>query len=496
MRSPIRIAVVHYHLRRGGVTRVIETACRALRERNVAVVVLSGEPPETTPGAKDPPVRVIEALAYAADARCDDAAVRELARTATAAVREALGGTPDLWHFHNAALGRNPVVTRLVAHLAKTGVPVLSQCHDFAEDQRPENWRHLAKALGDGQHLAPDAPLYPYGPHAGLAVLNARDRDILVQAGAPAESVRLLPNPVTAALSPEAATPARDDAPPLILYPTRAIRRKNLGELLLWAAAMVAEARFATTLEPTHRHDLAVYQNWMALAERLRLPVRFGVGVSGEAAYQQHLREAAALITTSVAEGFGLAFLEPWLMGKPLTGRRLPEITADMEAEDIALSGLYDQLLVPFDWIDRRALRAALDQGLETAYATYRMPRPDDAVDAALSALSTAEQVDFGGLNETLQQQVIDHVAGSPEGAAALRPAQLAPCAPDDPLIRHNRERIQAHYAPDAYGERLHRLYLRLLEANGPIDFTPPEAVLRQFLKPERFRLLRQGTGA
>ncbi len=387
-------------------------------------------------------------------------------------------------------------IRQIAAHLAETGVPVLSQCHDFAEDQRPENWRHLAKALGDGQHLAPDAPLYPHGPHAGLAVLNARDRDILVQAGAPAESVRLLPNPVTAALSPEAATPARYDAPPLVLYPTRAIRRKNLGELLLWAAAMGTDARFATTLEPTHPHDLAVYQNWMALAERLRLPVRFGVGVSGETAYHQHLRAAAALITTSVAEGFGLAFLEPWLMGKPLTGRRLPEITADMEAEDIALRGLYDQLWVPLDWIDRGALRTALDQGLETAYATYRMPRPDDAVDAALSALSTTEQVDFGGLDETLQQQVIDHVAGSPEGAAALRPARLTPCAPDDPLIRRNRERIQARYAPAAYGERLHRLYLRLLEANGPIDFTPPEAVLRQFLNPERFRLLRQGTGA
>ena len=33
------------------------------------------------------------------------------------------------------------------------------------------------------------------------------------------------------------------------------------------------------------------------------------------------LASAHALVTTSVAEGFGLAFLEPWLMGRPLAGR-------------------------------------------------------------------------------------------------------------------------------------------------------------------------------
>ena len=41
------------------------------------------------------------------------------------------------------------------------------------------------------------------------------------------------------------------------------------------------------------------------------------------------MASAHRLVTTSVAEGFGLAFLEPWLFGKGLLGRNLPEITVD-----------------------------------------------------------------------------------------------------------------------------------------------------------------------
>ncbi len=59
------------------------------------------------------------------------------------------------------------------------------------------------------------------------------------------------------------------------------------------------------------------------------------------------IAKADALITTSVAEGFGLAFLEPWLASKPLVGRNLPEITADFAEHGLDLSALYNCLPVP-----------------------------------------------------------------------------------------------------------------------------------------------------
>ena len=70
-----------------------------------------------------------------------------------------------------------------------------------------------------------------------------------------------------------------------------------------------------------------------------------------------------ALVTTSIAEGFGLAFLEPWISGSSVVGRNLPDITEDFSVE---LDHLYDRFDVPVDRVDLRELRAVmLFEGLE-----------------------------------------------------------------------------------------------------------------------------------
>ena len=56
----MHVAVLHYHLRRGGVTRVIETAHEALREHDVELLVIAGEAPVET----DFPVAVVPGLRY------------------------------------------------------------------------------------------------------------------------------------------------------------------------------------------------------------------------------------------------------------------------------------------------------------------------------------------------------------------------------------------------------------------------------------------------
>ena len=61
MTPPYSVAIVHYHLHRGGVTRVIHTASRCLTELGIPHVILSGEPDES--GAKLP-VQVVEGLRY------------------------------------------------------------------------------------------------------------------------------------------------------------------------------------------------------------------------------------------------------------------------------------------------------------------------------------------------------------------------------------------------------------------------------------------------
>ncbi|MFO7905697.1 MAG: hypothetical protein R6U98_23775, partial [Pirellulaceae bacterium] len=156
--------------------------------------------------------------------------------------REALGGEPELWHIHNHSLGKNSAMPGVVAELAEAGEAVLLQMHDFAEDGRPENYR-----------LNQERP----------ECANRRDYEIFQQAGLDATRLHLLANPVEAD-HPKVKidrAPILDKlgAERLFLYPVRAVRRKNFGEMLLWAALAEEGDVFATTLGPTNKNYLAAY---------------------------------------------------------------------------------------------------------------------------------------------------------------------------------------------------------------------------------------------
>ena len=106
MTSPLRVAIVHYHLRPGGVTRVIERAVQALQSREIATCVLTGEQPDpaTKPAAH---LFAIHDLAYSSDTYVSPS---NLLRRLREAASRHLGAEPDLWHFHNHSLGKNAIV--------------------------------------------------------------------------------------------------------------------------------------------------------------------------------------------------------------------------------------------------------------------------------------------------------------------------------------------------------------------------------------------------
>lgn len=89
MTPPYSVAIVHYHLHRGGVTRVIHTASRCLTELGIRHVILSGEPDES--GASLP-VKVIEGLRYHTDPSGPSAS--QLVKQMRTAVTDALGNDP------------------------------------------------------------------------------------------------------------------------------------------------------------------------------------------------------------------------------------------------------------------------------------------------------------------------------------------------------------------------------------------------------------------
>lgn len=491
----MRIAIVHFHLQTGGITRVIAHACAALNGTGRRIVVLSGAAP-ARPLPQGTAVRVVPELGYQEWRPRSTPA--DLARAMSTAARAALGGEPDLWHVHNHALGKNLALPGALRCLAAGGQRLLLQLHDFTEDGRPALYRRMLQQLaaGDGARLA--ALLYPLAPQVHYAVLSARDHDLLASAGVPGERLHRLPNaaafdpPPTAPRSAQrrAQPPAGDDRR-LWLYPTRAIRRKNLGELLLWAALAGPDTCFGATQAPQNPAEQPRYRRWKALAQALRLPAAFELGAGG-GDFAALLGASHALLTTSVAEGFGLAFLEPWLIGRPLAGRDLPEVTRDLTAAGLDLGALYTRLPVPLAWIDAAALRRRLDIALQHSADAYARARPADDLARAWGAATDGERIDFGRLDEPAQEQVIRRVAADAHAACALD-ATEPPLAPNPARLAANRAVVERDFLLGGYRRRLEAVYAAVAaSAAGPITGRADgAALLERCQRPERFHLLR-----
>ena len=164
----MKVALVHYHLQPGGVTRVIENTVEAWKINGNGpedYVILSSRP---YPGNKLQNVRVVEGLDYKDLSDATDPLI--LKERMEEAARSVLGQLPDVWHIHNHSLGKNAGLSGAVAELAKSGARLLLQPHDFAEDGRPQNFRNLGKTR---------ALLYPTAVQVHYAALNRRDQSFL-----------------------------------------------------------------------------------------------------------------------------------------------------------------------------------------------------------------------------------------------------------------------------------------------------------------------------
>ena len=488
MTPPLRIAIVHYHLRPGGVTTVIAAAVEALHAAGARTAVLTGGPaPE--PRLLEQHV-LVDGLNYAA---AENGSVQPtvLASRLRDAARQALDGPPDLWHFHNHSIGKSCALPAAVRLLAADGEKLLLQIHDFAEDGRPANYQFLLNHLGQGDPGRLAGLLYPQGPHIHYAALNARDRGFLCAAGMPPDRVHLLPNAI--GLNHLSAPEANHGAGPrLFLYPTRAIRRKNLGEFLLWSALARTGDRFASTLAPTSPADRTAYDRWVAFAAAEHLPVDFGIGMKRDVPMAELLASAHAVLSTSIAEGFGLAFLEPWLAHRPLFGRDIPDITAGFRDEGLDLTPLYTRLLVPLEIIGGDTLRSRIAGEFRSLLAKYNRTAQEADIDAAFAAAVHGEAVDFGRLNEELQEIVIRAVCRNPGLRSAIQPPALHEDGHQPALIRHNASVVRSTHGLAQYGERLARVYGLLRAAQpAPLDSIQGGKLLDSFLAPERFFLLR-----
>jgi hypothetical protein len=513
----MKIAIVHYHLNRGGVTQVIANHLRSLaavgnRESPVEEVALlfGGRKEGWSDNLPTPPrvtLQPVEGLDY------DTGSIRPSdlhKRLSTTLDQIGFDRQSTVLHVHNHALGKNVALPGALRELAEDGYAQLLQIHDFAEDFRPDNYRALHDVLAPGDADALAQQLYFQADHIHYAALNDRDLGLLGQAGASAERLHLLPNPVDEPASSGQRSAARKAlaqqlgvAPDarLIIYPVRGIRRKNLGEALLWSVLAGANCQVALTLAPLNPVEQPSYARWKQFAAERQLPFLFELGTATELRFRDIQASADLLLTTSVAEGFGMVFLETWLVDRPLIGRDLPEITASFVANGLRLSGCYTQLQTPIDWLDERQFRDGLLESYRSVIRRYGQPFPDQAtLDNRFDRLVADGWVDFSHLASPLQQQVIDRLQS--DSAAQARFADRNPWVqlasgqdiPSIEDVHHNAEVVRSCYGLQGSGRRLCELYAQVLSRGtaGPVTALPEAgSILRNFLDLARFHPVR-----
>ena len=510
----MNIAIVHYHLNRGGVARVVENQLLALdralgSSERVRVALLYGGDAHGWPDGLPDRLRsidlkrsVVEGLGYDSGPTAEPALLADELRQSLA--RHEFAPDETLLHVHNHSLGKNCSLPVALGKLSEDGFALLLQIHDFAEDFRAANYRHLVDSIGIEQI---PAALYPQASQIHYAVLNRRDQGTLQRTGVALPRLHLLPNPV-----PDIAEPAdRADSrkllhqrlgiPPerrYLLYPVRGIRRKNLGEVLLWSALVGQSTTVGVTLAPLNPVEVEQHAAWARLAHELDLPCLFETGSESGLTFEQNLAAADGFLTTSVAEGFGMVFLESWLAGRCLFGRNLSGITADFADAGVEFPDVYDRLEVPIEWVGETEYAQAFGEACAKLLDAYGMqPLQPARLQKVVDAKMQNGTIDFGDLNEPLQERVLRRVVGDSKSGARLRelnPSIKPPACEDDKLIERNKHVIRDVFSLEPSGQRLLRIYRDLLDSPRQPDTVPPtnpHAVLESYLDLNQMRLLR-----
>lgn len=491
----MNIAILHCHFERGGVTQVVENHVRWLRnsDRVERIALVSG--PRTS-GLSEETRRSVESLIIPgfdydeADESADsiDEKSRQVLDDLSRGL-DSIGFTADdtVLHWHNHSLGKNTATPRVIRLLAQAGYRLLLQIHDFAEDNRPQNYQRLIEAAGAHSKAEIDAYLYPVAPQIHYATLTGGDADVLSRVGVGDDRTHCLPNSV---VLPRGDRVDQDDALKKVrqamqlpddarwcVYPVRGIRRKNLGEFLLVSRWTGADCFSGMTLCPATEVEKRSYQRWRQLADEVAPRMVFDAGHAPTVTLGDNLSASDFVISTSVAEGFGMAFLEPWLVDRPVIARDLPLVTSDFEAAGVQLPCLYDSIPIPGDKTWLAACRGETHEAMLEAWSALS---PDFHPVLQRRDAGGEDSIDFAKLTPRRQIEVLRRLSTDAGYEASVMDrsttlVQNLSKSPDETIIQSNRDVVQTHYAPESTGGRLLSIYQSLVSESIDRDIRQPE---------------------
>jgi glycosyltransferase involved in cell wall biosynthesis len=434
----MNLSILHYHLMPGGVTRIISsqvaslTSCPYIHK----ITILCGRVP---PLFESNGATIIEngEMNYLSPREKKEFYMR-LRDNLYSFMKDRIG-RDDIIHIHNPNVGKNPVLTSAISSLGAEGYRLFLHCHDFAED-RPDNIAFMKKVIEDILSENLDEVMYPRFRHCLYGVLNSFDMERLKKIGIEQEKIQRIPNPVSFDIHTDIGqmekarevvcthfhlSPQAD----IFIYPVRVIRRKNIGELILLAALFQGKAHWLVSMAPHNPLEITFYRQWKVFVREKQLPVFFEAGK--ELDFHTLMYGADRSITTSIKEGFGMSFLEPWLFQRPVVGRTIPYVINDFKEEGMIFDSLYDNFMVSWK----------------------------------------GEKKDFPELSDHEQRQYISRLFNSKRErekiVAETRIDEIIFSPVSEQTIMHNKKIISETYSLEHYGKRLCSIYRKLSETGS-----------------------------
>lgn len=446
--AAVELVIFHYHLEPGGVTDVVVESVRALLAgrddlpdlaaiERITIVAGRGSNVDAIRDRLGAARRsgagvAIDVLPELDYATCPDDRVHAeaSARALSTTLRNTYGGKLRLWWVHNYHLGKNVAFTTAIIDIARSGQPMLLQIHDFPECGRYENLACLHRVVGQ--------PLYPLTPTTHYGLINSRDHELLAAGGIGEGRVHLLLNPVKTpprhtaernepldaedrrALRRELITRAPhalaglDPEKPMLLYPVRAIRRKNVLELAL-LSRLRGDLSLVVTLPGTSASE-RVYSDLVAHAfADHSAPGACYPGAKSDQISFPDLIDASDLVgSSSVQEGFGFTYVGSMSWRRPLLARYLDVLDGVRGVFDGYPHHFYDRVRIPFSSPSLTDFRGYLRMRYAERIDELESILPEHAIDQLhndLDSLLAADSVCYSFLSPNMQYTILCDLA-------------------------------------------------------------------------------------
>ncbi|MCK5154594.1 MAG: hypothetical protein KAQ93_09580, partial [Spirochaetales bacterium] len=428
----MRLVIFHYHLLPGGVTQVItSSAIAALKYLPDidGITLVSGKKDNTDNVIRNIKSKLDSTICEKSEINC--VTLPELDYISDMkkfpdpeSIKKTLvnhfGG--DIWWVHNYHLGKNPFFTEALLQIAEefSEQQIVLQVHDFPEASRYNNLEALHKYVS--------RPLYPVSPNIKYVTINSRDRNYLITAGIPSEMVFLLNNPVENLQKRETienindytkidkilskSEPSYIKGAPLVVYPVRTIRRKNVLEAGLLAKCSRIPVNILPTLPGISKSEIG-YSKIVDTCFRDKLipgAAQAGIVLESEGiTFPDIMKAGKIIISSSVQEGFGYLFINSLQWRKPLIARNLDIIKDFSDIFSSDFSYFYNEVNIPLSTTLRKQLIQEYDRkisGLEKFLDKNIISNLENQV----KQIFKEDSIDFLYLSPVMQKQFLEKI--------------------------------------------------------------------------------------